>query len=114
MAFIFKKEWVAALRSGKYHQIPDLMTDNAGGFCAMGVLADVYAKAKNVDFWDAVMDVASTGAYPVPNRTFAAIAAMNDDGYSFNRIADEIESGTDENLNTDKYLAATGQFLVAA
>lgn len=99
MSFIFKQDWVKALRSGTYRQIPDLMTDNAGGFCAMGVLADVYAKAKGVDFWDAVMDVASAGTHPVPDRVFVAMAAMNDAGYTFDRIADEIEHGTDADLN---------------
>jgi len=37
-----KTEWVAALRSGKYEQCTShLHTKNGGGYCCLGVLADI-------------------------------------------------------------------------
>jgi len=45
-----KAAWIAALRSGKYKKtVGDLRNPN--GFCCLGVLCDLHAKA-NLGFWD--------------------------------------------------------------
>lgn len=41
-----KAKWVAALRSGEYKQSRErVLADGRGGFCCLGVLCDLYAKA---------------------------------------------------------------------
>lgn len=46
-----KKKWIEALRSGEYKQGRRMLKDNQGKFCCLGVLCDIYAKEKKVD-WD--------------------------------------------------------------
>ena len=94
-----KQAWITALRSGKYKQIKELMTDHAGGFCAMGVLAEVYAQQVGVDFWDAVMTIGETGICPVPDKTFATIARLNDENITFATIANILEFEYDDSCN---------------
>lgn len=44
-----KKQWVEALRSGKYEQGKDWL-QHQGKFCCLGVLCDLHAKATNNDW----------------------------------------------------------------
>lgn len=37
----YAKEWVAALRSGKYKQAQEILRDDKGGYCCLGVLCEV-------------------------------------------------------------------------
>lgn len=46
-----KKEWVKALRSGKYKQAKKKLR-TAKGWCCLGVLTDLYCKAKGISFKD--------------------------------------------------------------
>ena len=41
-----KRKWVTALRSGKYKQGRWHLRDEGGGYCCLGVLCDLYSKAK--------------------------------------------------------------------
>ena len=36
-----KKVWLAALRSGKYNHTPGVLCDGKGGYCCIGVLAEI-------------------------------------------------------------------------
>ena len=53
-----KKQWVEALRSGKYEQGKDWL-QNEGRFCCLGVLCDLHAKAKDNNWSQLYDDVKS-------------------------------------------------------
>lgn len=44
-----KKKWLKALRSGEYTQTRGVL-HNDNGFCCLGVLCDIYAKEKKIDW----------------------------------------------------------------
>lgn len=46
-----KAEWVAALRSGDYRQGKFSLRPGGDCFCCMGVLTDLYFKARGVEDW---------------------------------------------------------------
>lgn len=119
-----KKEWVAALRSGKYSQTSGVLYDGDNAYCCLGVLCDIYAKkmkkkafiygdfalgTKNTglgqygllpqivmkwaelnqfatDEYDCSTDIRSGKA-----NNAKTLASLNDDGMSFEKIADIIE-----------------------
>jgi hypothetical protein len=113
-----KKEWLAALRSGKYEQSTGRLRDDKG-YCCLGVLCDIYIKAqKNEDIkWfegftdNFLVDIDGDReevSLPDKVRSWAGLttdigrftsedgktnnlAHLNDNGYSFNQIADLIE-----------------------
>ncbi len=103
-----KAKWLEALRSGKYKQGRlYLKTDDA--FCCLGILCDIYGK----DGWTPDFDKNNVGIYlgkkhnlPVavidwsglnsPNphisdNEFPSLAELNDNGGTFETIADIIE-----------------------
>ncbi len=94
-----KDKWVAALRSGKYSQTTGRLRSEEG-FCCLGVLCDVEGadweiqdgsfintKYKEV----AILDYTHRVKLGVENHT-ATLMDMNDEqGASFNEIADYIE-----------------------
>lgn len=52
-------DWIAALRSGKYHQAHGTLRDNNGGYCCLGVLCNV-AGLEEIEHYgddDEVIDV---------------------------------------------------------
>jgi hypothetical protein len=107
-----KEKWVAALRSGEYAQTKGLLRD-ANGFCCLGVLCDVYYKETGESIWESEQDdddirftfdnqpkilpnsVMEWAGLPDNNpeingrNNYAAV--LNDDGTTFNEIADLIE-----------------------
>lgn len=112
-----KAEWVAALRSGEYKQTKErVLADGRGGFCCLGVLCDLYAKAQGSQ-WESTdggaMALPNGGAYYPPQfvREWASFhedeqkvligsyeesVAVHNDGIhvpraSFAKIADAIE-----------------------
>lgn len=80
-----KTKWVAALRSGKYKQGRGEYRSDDGCYCALGVLLNVMAHYG----W----------AYSNTRRLVAAglrpdrVIKDNDNGLSFNEIADKVEAG---------------------
>lgn len=48
MKKIIKKKWVAALRSGEYKKAKGTLK-KGNGFCCLGVLTDMYCKAKKIE-----------------------------------------------------------------
>jgi hypothetical protein len=110
-----KPAWIAALRSGKYQQTTGRLRDS-NGFCCLGVLCDLSAKA-GIGRWDAdlpnwfdtggagesvvlpqaVVDWAGMASYS-PEIDLVALATYNDGDaqneikpHSFTEIADLIE-----------------------
>lgn len=119
MNSIVKEEWLKALRSGEYKQ-GDGCLKSGDEFCCLGILSDIYAKEKSLqwrpEFFNAAKDdsedkfIYERAAIPrafvcewaelsEPNPKIKPIkvgapdslAAMNDAGYTFNEIADVIE-----------------------
>ena len=96
------EEWAKALRSGKYKQTKSrLKTDE--GFCCLGVLCDLQGvEWKPCEFSTDVQEYAYNYWYAFPaNKELMAVgftatqatelADMNDEGKSFDYIADQIE-----------------------
>jgi len=102
-----KQKWVDALRSGGYQQGRNyLRTDNR--FCCLGVLCDLYGKENNVEwnfdedgnyyrFQDhpaslpfPVIEWAGVGSHN-PSIPGTSLVGLNDNGSTFNEIADFIE-----------------------
>ena len=102
-----KQMWIEALRSGEYKQTSGLLRDE-NGHCCLGVLCDIHAKETN-NVWDihnryflhdetlpeivqhwAGID-SSMGNIDVPYLNALTLAELNDDGCSFEFIADVIE-----------------------
>ena len=94
-----KKAWLEALRSGRYTQTKQFLR-NDDAFCCMGVLCDVLdPKVWSDNYW------CERGSVPMGTRlnyktlehhgisedTQDLLMAMNDEGYSFEEIADVIE-----------------------
>ena len=101
-----KAKWVEALRSGRYGQAQEELTDWAGNFCCLGVLCDVSGAGKWVgdeyvvtDEWGS--EYGDSGEVPEPlrdqlglsGRAQAHLVDMNDtDKATFTQIADWIEA----------------------
>lgn len=94
-----KKQWVAALRSGKYKQGRHLLRSRDEKYCCLGVLCDLHAKFLGNDCVWRFGTVLSEETYrwaglkysnPSFNDNTNAIA-LNDAGFSFSEIADKIE-----------------------
>ena len=102
-----KRQWIAALRSGEYQQTRGRLRNN-GGYCCMGVLCDLHAKesgglwtGSQEDGWayrfegvvlpSVVADWAGiAGLNPMVDG--AALGYRNDNGGTFDEIADLIEA----------------------
>jgi hypothetical protein len=106
-----KQKWVNALRSGDYQQGQCYLRTNSG-FCCLGVLCDLYIKENNLEwnlainrrnnayaFQDMVGELPLSviewsgiaNSNPYFDGEMGTLAALNDDGYTFNEIADVIE-----------------------
>jgi hypothetical protein len=91
-----KAQWLDALRSGRYTQATHYLKID-GGFCCLGVLCDI----QGADF-DAIREKHGTLSLSSNPREFLAgleesgitsrLSAMNDDGKTFEEIADYIEA----------------------
>lgn len=102
-----KQVWIEALRSGKYEQGYESLCNN-GKFCCLGVLTDLYIQANNQQWHHDVgglysfeteggilpFSVQQWAGIDAPNPYFAGNYATgwNDDGASFEEIADLIEA----------------------
>lgn len=96
-----KKQWVEALRSGKYQQGRETLRTKDNKFCCLGVLCDLVAP----DAWqtDGDSEYMMGGIYGyLPNAvahvsglsspTYIQLIELNDEkGYSFEMIANWIE-----------------------
>jgi hypothetical protein len=104
-----KEKWVAALRSKKYKQIKGQLTDHAGGFCCLGVLAaecgkrgvtidslgdetQILPEYVNAKTFNVLTQIFETPQDLPPETPQGMLIDMNDDrGYSFKKIATWIE-----------------------
>lgn len=99
------KHWIAALRSGKYQQGRAALKRenefNFASFCCLGVLCDLAAKDGG-EQWHGKYYGNSGGLWAFPPDTmvefmvsdsekFRTLAHMNDQGKTFDQIADYIE-----------------------
>lgn len=112
MKIEIKQRWIDALRSGTYKQLMGFLRKN-NCFCATGVLCDLYAQEKQIEWeldighsgrmsilgvWgaapDEVLDWAGCG---VEDRTIQyplkldAVSRKNDNGHTFEELANYIE-----------------------
>ena len=62
-----KKKWLEALRSGQYAQTKERLRDDSG-YCCLGVLCDLYAKEKNVE-WEKSVNAYGTNRYRFYNAS---------------------------------------------
>lgn len=98
-----KKEWLKALRSGKYRQAREMLRttwNKHNSYCCLGVLARV-AGAKFYDgvptldgmsIGDGDVEYLDDGFAGLSRTTQEKLVKMNDeDGVNFNQIADWIE-----------------------
>ena len=99
-----KKEWVEALRSGKFIQGRDLLRSR-DKHCCLGVLCEIQSKHTGHKWETALSDPNSftflDGFYGLGSRTLnwcdlksteaLALASMNDKGSTFEEIAKYIE-----------------------
>ena len=96
-----KKAWLAALRSGDYAQAKNRLRKAGDKFCCLGVLCDLGDKSDVTWVTESgsyrygidtcllpISILTATGLSPVAQTK---LAAMNDDGCTFNEIADWIE-----------------------
>lgn len=110
-----KQKWLNALRSDEYQQTAERLHDK-NGFCCLGVLCDLYGKEHSIE-WEEIDPgqythkifrnmyysfLYKTGTLPLQVREWAELfqdtlvvnrlAEMNDNGYTFEQIADVIET----------------------
>lgn len=114
-----KKRWIKALRSGKYKQTKGVL-HNEDGFCCLGVLCDLVKKELKLewklsetrsDVYDIpVYTICRGKCYHLPRKVadyaklkqtdpsvsidrhdVYSLANANDEGFTFNEIADIIE-----------------------
>lgn len=103
--------WVAALRSGEYEQTTERLCDSSG-YCCLGVLC-VLAKADGVELplafrdherdqtldetimrWSDMLTLTGAPAgdnFLIGGVAYLSLASANDQGATFNEIADVIE-----------------------
>lgn len=101
----FKAKWVAALRSGEYKQGVGLLFNlEKDSYCCLGVISKVCGvsndqlllintKLPNFNELDPIIrSTFSQDHLDTVSDMAAELAKMNDVGYTFNEIADYIES----------------------
>jgi hypothetical protein len=100
---VFKRNWLAALRSGKYKQADGLLYDKSNnGFCCLGVACNIQGCGKQLLYNRTTIPEKGNGnfkkvpsilrgGYLESNEVVDTLVNMNDDGISFKRIANWIE-----------------------
>lgn len=95
------REWVAALRSGKYKQAKESLRVEGLGYCCLGVACDLSKLGRWDSTWYMVGTVSSSGSslstavgefYGLKTTDGRQWAILNDNGASFPEIADAIEA----------------------
>lgn len=111
-----KEKWINALRSGEYKQTQGNLYEPGVGYCCLGVLTDLYLKEKGLEWdtngtnsysgWGSVDDEYeflpdsvrnwaglkdNRGTYEDDTLEFPALTDLNDNGNTFDDIADVIE-----------------------
>jgi|LakMenE01Jun11ns_1017448.scaffolds.fasta_scaffold9958435_15 hypothetical protein len=105
-----KKEWIQALRSGDYQQCQGTLTDNKG-FCCLGVWAKIngfepycsFASQSDPDDYmllDGKRYNYSLFDELIGNVEWMDLANKNDEGVSFEEIAEIIEQKIEEKTIT--------------
>jgi hypothetical protein len=114
---ILKREWLKALRSGKYKQGRSILRTQYDEYCCLGVLCDVANKLSGLGEWKNVddgfgapawrfisaVDRDASSSRVVPNTNLydafgldhelaGRLATMNDSGKSFVQIARTIKA----------------------
>lgn len=100
------KQWVTALRSGDYKQGKNVLETLDGKFCCLGVLAKIKGKLNNRAFYGSVTALKTYhGGYCYLSAsdlgndlTQETLMEMNDNGITFDKIADFIEEHMHENV----------------
>lgn len=113
-----KEQWLKALRSGEYKQGNGCLK-SGDEFCCLGVLTDIYAKENNLQWKGGFSADAKTETdkviygkeaiprafvcewaglsepnpkiKPIEKNGLDSLAGINDEGYTFEQIADIIE-----------------------
>ena len=99
-----KEEWVKRLRSGEYEQGQGVLKDIDDTYCCLGVLASIYLDEHNKGWrfeecYDrlylpkAIVNWAGLSNYynDININDKCSLVSMNDEGCSFEEIADVIE-----------------------
>ena len=97
-----QKQWIKALKSGKYKQCKAELC-NGVGYCCLGVANTILNLKEDSelcleDTFNALGlksdcgDFDSSYKFPRGNRTYTDLTAMNDNGVSFKKIAEFVES----------------------
>lgn len=109
-------KWVAALRSGKYKQGQKALCTTTNKYCCLGVLCDISGLGKfglNDTYPNLKVYLGQASAVPKPVQAWAGLQSsagyfpkrvqrktclrrMNDDGFSFEEIANIIEKHWEE------------------
>ena len=96
-----KQKWIDALRSGEYNQVKGTLKgqepDGTIGYCCLGVFADI--NGKELKAMPIVIGYTEEGPEEIyeycresmPEYVVEAGISMNDDGRTFEEIADMIE-----------------------
>ena len=102
-----QKKWIAALRGGTYRQGKRKLKTSDGAYCCMGVahvIADkvIYlgSSVPNISVWSDYLGLRSRwGSHRSKD---VQLTVLNDEGYSFNEIADELEKWPEEYFMEEK------------
>lgn len=99
------KLWIKALRSGTYRQAKTVLEDASGALCCLGVACKVYEqhhkrklsktlidRIENLESFPEVAKWLGLRSVDAMAPNYLSLAEMNDDGASFQHIADFIES----------------------
>ena len=99
----FKEKWVAGLRSGMYKQGKKYLRTINDGYCCLGVAADLegcrWERTSNCYRIPPTASAPQRTAYyypsGLPESIGHAVAELNDNGASFEKIADWIEENVE-------------------
>lgn len=91
MEAALKDAWVDALRSGKHTQLRRELGSPERGFCAIGLLAFMTGDINGAGGYSSEMD-RFLKKVKLPMESAWDIVRMNDNGFSFEKIADYVES----------------------
>lgn len=110
------KKWVRALRSGEYKQTTGCLRSSQDGYCCLGVLCDIYSKELGIP-WERgkvrfYQFLGCATSLPTEVTEWAGranvgfsfrngyLAELNDNGRTFEEIADVIEAKLNEESRT--------------